>query len=295
METKNDDLKSKYPPPPYPRQDQEPPGTEQTMRPRPDHGERTYEGSGKLVDKKAIITGGDSGIGKAVAIAFAREGADVLIVYLDDVEKEDALDTQHWVEQAGREAVLLKGDLKDRTFCQDVVNKAVESWGRIDVLINNAAYQMTYQKFEDISSEEWIKTFDTNVHAMFYLCQFALPYISEGGSIINTSSINAYEPNPHLLPYALTKGTIQHFSSALNEMLLEENKNIRVNSVAPGPVWTPLIPSTIPDHDTFGEDNPTGRPAQPVEVAPSYVFLASAESSYISGATIPVTGGRTTL
>lgn len=284
-----------FPYPPFERQTQSPPGSEQKMHPKPDHGEATYEGTDQLCDKKAIITGGDSGIGKAVSLAFAREGADVLIVYLDEQEEKDALEIKAWIEQEKRQVLLMKGDLRDQSFCKDVVNKAIEEWGRIDILVNNAAYQMSYDSFSDISPDEWLKTFDTNVHAMFFLCQYAVPYMPPGSNIINTSSINAYEPNPKLLPYALTKGTIQHFSYALNRMLQEEGKGIRVNCVAPGPVWTPLIPSTLPDHETFGQHTLMKRPAQPAEVAPSFVFLASDSSSYISGATIPVTGGRNTL
>jgi len=291
----SEEINKTFPYPPFERQDQSPPGSEQNMRPKPDHGEFTYKGNNQLCDKKAIITGGDSGIGKAVSLAFAREGADVIIVYLDEKEELDALEAKEWVEQENRQAILMKGDLRDKSFCKEVVDRAIEEWGRIDVLINNAAYQMSFESFADISSEEWVKTFDTNVHAMFFMCQYAIPYMPAGSSIINTSSINAYEPNPGLLPYALTKGTIQHFSYALNMMMQQEEKNIRVNCVAPGPVWTPLIPSTIPDHDTFGQDSLMKRPAQPSEVAPSYVFLASNSSSYISGATIPVTGGRNTL
>ncbi len=293
MDKKNKE--EKYSIPPFPEQEQSTPGSETKMTPKPDHGEHSYQGNNMLLGKKAIITGGDSGIGKAVAIAFAREGADVLLVYYSSKEKADALDTQYWVQREGRQAILCQGDIKKRAFCEEIVQKAVEEWGGIDILINNAAYQMTYESFEDISAEEWIKTFDTNVHAMFFMCQFALPYLSEGSTIINTSSINSYDPNPTLLPYALTKGVIQNFSYALNALLYKNNKKVRVNCVAPGPVWTSLIPSTIPDHENFGKNNPMGRPAQPAEIAPSYVFLASELSSYIAGAAIPVTGGRNTL
>lgn len=290
---KNDS--GKFPKPPFPKQDQSTPGSEEEMYPKPDHGEDTYKGNGLLNGKKAIITGGDSGIGKAVAIAYAREGVDVLLIYFKNKESEDALDTKYWVEREGREAILMQGDISQRSFCEKVVAEAVSNWGRIDILINNAAYQMTYKSFEEISDEEWLKTFDTNVHGMFYMCKLALPYMGENGTIINTSSINSYDPNPTLLPYALTKGVIHHFTYALNALLHENKKQIRVNSVAPGPVWTSLIPSTIPDHENFGKDNPMGRPAQPSEIAPSYVFLASDSASYISGTTIPVTGGRNTL
>lgn len=295
MNRENKKTKIRKEEPPFPKQDQETPGQESKMKPKPDHGEDSYKGNNVLLNKKVIITGGDSGIGKAVAIAFAREGADVMLVYESEKERKDARDTQDWVEKAGREAILCEGDIRSTDFCKEVVDKAVESWGEIDILINNAAYQMTYKTFEEISAEEWLKTFDTNVHAMFYLCQYALPYLSETGTIINTSSINAYDPNPTLLPYALTKGVIKNFSYALNALLHSEGKKIRVNCVAPGPVWTPLIPSTIPEHEDFGKDNPMGRPAQPAELAPSYVFLASSISSYIAGACIPVTGGRNTL
>ncbi|MCY4780629.1 SDR family oxidoreductase [Sphingobacterium sp. UT-1RO-CII-1] len=292
---KTDQHGENYSQPPFAKQAQTPPGTEQMMRPKPDHGEDSYQGSGVLANRKAIITGGDSGIGKAVAIAFAREGADLLLVYLSEEEEQDALETKYLIEQENRQAILMRGDLKQETFCKQVIDEAIAEWGKIDILINNAAYQMTYESFAEISSAEWNKTFDTNVHAMFFMCQYAIPHMVPGSTIINTSSINAYEPNPGLLPYALTKGTIQHFTYALNLQLSKEQKGIRVNCVAPGPVWTPLIPSTIPDHDTFGADNPMERPAQPAELAPSYVFLASVGSSYIAGATIPVTGGRNTL
>lgn len=295
MEDQLENNTGKHPKPPFPKQEQSTPGSEKNMHPKPDHGEDTYKGNGLLKGKKAIITGGDSGIGKAVAIAYAREGADVLLIYFKNKESEDALDTKYWVEREGREAILMQGDIKERKFCEEVVEKAASSWGRIDVLINNAAYQMTYKTFEEISDEEWLKTFDTNVHGMFYMCKLALPYLSEKGTIINTSSINSYDPNPTLLPYALTKGVIHHFTYALNALLHENKKQIRVNSVAPGPVWTSLIPSTIPDHENFGENNPMGRPAQPSEIAPSYVFLAADSASYIAGTTIAVTGGRNTL
>ena len=295
MEEQLDNNGGKHPKPPFPKQEQSTPGSEKKMHPKPDHGEKTYKGNGLLKGKKAIITGGDSGIGKAVAIAYAREGADVLLIYFKNKESEDALDTKYWVEREGREAILMQGDIKERKFCEEVVEKAVSSWGKVDVLINNAAYQMTYKTFEEISDEEWLKTFDTNVHGMFYMCKLALPYISEKGTIINTSSINSYDPNPTLLPYALTKGVIHHFTYALNALLHENKKQIRVNSVAPGPVWTSLIPSTIPDHENFGKNNPMGRPAQPSEIAPSYVFLADDSASYIAGTTIAVTGGRNTL
>jgi NAD(P)-dependent dehydrogenase (short-subunit alcohol dehydrogenase family) len=272
---------------------QQPPGSTEEMRRKPDHGEESYRGSGRLEGKKAIITGGDSGIGRAVAIAFAREGADVLIAYLS--EHEDAQDTAKLVEQAGRQCVLVPGDLADRAHCEEVVSRAVDAFGRVDVLINNAAYQMTHENVEDISDEEWVRTFDINITAMFRLVKAALPHMGRGASIINTSSINSDMPRPTLLPYATTKGAIANFTAGLAQLLGE--KGIRVNSVAPGPIWTPLIPSTMPpDHVAeFGKNTPLGRPGQPKEVAPPYVLLASDEASYISGAVIPVTGGKPIL
>jgi NAD(P)-dependent dehydrogenase (short-subunit alcohol dehydrogenase family) len=284
-----------YPVPPFPKQEQETPGTEDQMQPLADHGEESYKGSGKLEGKKAIITGGDSGIGKAIAIAFAREGADVLISYLSDVETKDAEDSAKYVREAGRQAILVKGDIRKENHCKKIVEKAVAAFGRIDILVNNAAFQMARKSLMEIPSEEWIKTFDTNIHPMFYLSKAAEPHMEKGSSIINTTSINAYNPTPVLLPYAATKGAIQNFTANLSQILLTAGKGIRVNAVAPGPIWTPLIPSTMPDAETFGKDTPMGRPGQPVEVAPAYVFLASDEASYISGATIPVTGGRITI
>jgi NAD(P)-dependent dehydrogenase (short-subunit alcohol dehydrogenase family) len=276
--------------PPLPEQQQEVPGKTDEMNPRPDHGEQTYRGSGRLAGKKAIITGGDSGIGRAVAIAFAREGADVLIAYLN--EDDDAQDTARWIEEAGRQAVLVAGDLSQAAHCRAVIDRAVEAFGRIDILVNNAAHQMTYEALEDIPDAEWEKTFATNIHAMFYLAKAAVPHMGEGGAIINTTSVNADTPKPTLLPYATTKGAIQNFTGGLAQLLGE--KKIRVNCVAPGPVWTPLIPSTMPPDQVkeFGQSTPLGRPAQPKELAPAYVMLATDEASYVSGATIAVTGGK---
>jgi NAD(P)-dependent dehydrogenase (short-subunit alcohol dehydrogenase family) len=271
-------------------QQQPMPGQTGRMNPIPDHGEDSYEGHGRLEGKKTIITGADSGIGRAVAIAFAREGADVLISYLS--EDEDAEETARLVENAGRKAVVVRGDLKDPAHCREVIDAAVEAFGRIDVLVSNAAYQASFARFEDITAEEWRKTFATNVDAFFHLVQAALPHMGEGGSIIGTTSINADQPSPGLLPYATTKGTIRDFIAGLGAMLAE--RGIRVNGVAPGPIWTPLIPSTMPPEkvEGFGKDTPVGRPGQPKELAPAYVFLASDEASYVIGATIPVTGGR---
>lgn len=295
MEIKSTDPAEKYPIPPFPKQEQEPLGIEAEMKPKADHGEESYKGCDKLRGKKAVITGGDSGIGRAISIAFAREGADVLISYLDDVEDEDANKTANYVREAGRKAILMKGDIRSPEHCRKIIEKAVEEFGQIDILVNNAAFQMARDSLADISDEEWIKNFDTNIHPMFYLCKAAEPYMKPRSSIINTTSVNAYSPTPVLLPYAATKGAIQNFTSNLSQILLQAGKGIRVNAVAPGPIWTPLIPSTMPDPENFGKNTPMGRPGQPVEVAPAYVFLASDEASYISGATLPVTGGRITI
>lgn len=279
-----------YPKPPFPDQPQPMPGKTKRMDPTPDHGEESYEGSGKLEDRVAIITGGDSGIGRAVAIAFAREGADLLIAYLS--EDEDARAVKALVEEAGRKAVLMPGDISDPEHCRAIVDKAVEELGGIDILVNNAAYQNTHDAIDEISDEEWQHTFATNIHAMFYLTKAAVPHMKEGASIITTSSVNADKPNPHMLAYATTKGAIQNFTAGLAQLLAE--KGIRANTVAPGPVWTPLIPSTIPPEEVrdFGADTPMKRPAQPAELAPVFVMLASCEATYVSGATVAVTGGR---
>ncbi|MEJ3742592.1 glucose 1-dehydrogenase [Actinomycetes bacterium KLBMP 9797] len=263
------------------------------MRLKPDHGEESYRGSGRLRGKKAVITGGDSGIGRAVAIAFAREGADVLIAYLN--EDDDAEETGKLIEDAGRRAVLVSGDLASPDHCRAVVERAVAELGGIDVLVNNAAYQMTHESVEEISDDEWQHTFDVNITAMFRLVQAALPHLRAGASIINTSSVNYDQPKPTLLPYATTKGAIANFTAGLAQMLGE--RGIRVNAVAPGPIWTPLIPSTMPPNHVaeFGKNTPLGRPGQPKEVAPAYVLLASDEASYISGAVVPVTGGKPIL
>lgn len=282
-----------YPKAPYPPQQQQPPGTEALMRPKADHGEHSYKGSGRLEGKAAIITGGDSGIGRAIAIAYAREGADVLIAYLN--EDEDARETAKWVEQAGRRPVLFRGDIAEPAQCRALVEKAVGAFGRIDILVNNAAYQMSHDSLEEISDEEWDRTFDTNIGAMFRITKAALPHMTAGASIINTASINVDNPRPTLVPYAATKGAIQNFSASLAQLLAE--RGIRVNCVAPGPIWTPLIPSTMPEEQVkqFGADTPMKRAGQPVEVAPAYVMLASDEASYLSGSTIGVTGGKPIL
>ena len=281
------------PQPPQPDQRQAPPGTTTNMDPAPDHGEHTYKGSGRLAGKVAIITGADSGIGRAVAIAFAREGADVLISYLQ--EHDDAKQTQHWVEQAGRRAILMPGDVSDEAYCQSVVDRAVRELGKLDILVNNAAMQRTHESIEEISSQEWDRTFRTNIYSMFYLSKAALRHMRPGAAIVNTASINAKNPSPNLLAYATTKGAIANFTAGLAQMVAE--KGVRVNCVAPGPIWTPLIPSTMSPEQvkSFGKNTPLGRAGQPAELAPAYVLLASDEGSYITGAMIPVTGGRPML
>ena len=279
--------------PPQPHQQQEPPGFTDELNPRPDHGEHSYRGCGKLEGRAALITGADSGIGRAVAIAFAREGADVLISYL--CEHEDAKETARWVEEAGRRAVLVAGDVKDAEYCRQLVARADKEFGKLDILVNNAAYQMTHASLKEISDEEWDLTFRTNIHSMFYLSKAAAAHMKAGSAIVNTASINSKSPSPQLLAYATTKGAIANFTAGLAQLLAE--KGIRVNCVAPGPIWTPLIPSTMaPDKvEHFGENTPLKRPGQPAELAPAYVLLASDDGSYISGAMIPVTGGRPML
>ncbi len=276
-----------------PAQKQDPPGTQSQMTPRPDCGEQSYQGSGRLVGKRAVITGGDSGIGRAVAIAYAREGADVLISYLS--EDDEARETADWVTKAGRKAVLVKGDVSSAGHCREIIDRAVRDLGGIDVLVSNAAYQMNHDDLTDVSDEEWEHTFATNISAMFYLVKAALPHLGSGSSIIGSSSVNSDMPSPGLAPYAATKAAIANFCASLAQML--GGRGIRVNSVAPGPIWTPLIPSTMPEEkvESFGDDTPLGRAGQPVELAPVYVMLASDEASYVSGARIAVTGGRPIL
>ena len=283
----------KHPQPEFPEQDQrdQHPGLEGRMEPRPDYGEETYRGSGKLTGRAAIITGGDSGIGRAVALAFAREGADVLISYLES-EEPDAQETVQAIENSDRKAVAVPGDIQDEALCREIVEKAISEFGKVDVLVNNAAYQMARNGVTEIPSDEFERTFRTNVFAMFYLCKAAVPHMQPGSSIINSCSIEAYQPLPMLLDYSSSKGAIITFTKALAQELISQG--IRVNSVAPGPVWTPLIPATMPAQQVsqFGQsESPMGRPAQPAELAPAYVFLASQESSYVNGETLGVTGG----
>ncbi|CAA0096512.1 General stress protein 39 [Starkeya nomas] len=278
-----------HPHPPFEPQQQPMPGRTEEMSPRPDHGETSYKGADRLLGRKAVITGGDSGIGRAVAIAFAREGADLLISYLN--EGDDAAETQRLVEEAGRKAVLVPGDIQHAQNCRAVVEAAAGELGGVDILVNNAAHQATFKDIGDISDEEWELTFRVNIHAMFYLTKAAVPHMKPGGSIINTASINSDKPNPSLLAYATTKGAIQNFTAGLAQMLAP--RGIRANAVAPGPIWTPLIPSTLPPESVehFGEQVPMKRPGQPAELATAYVMLADPLSSYVSGATIAVTGG----
>jgi len=287
------DPKANYPQPPQPAQRQSMPGKTQGMDPKPDHGEESYIGHGRLADKVAILTGADSGIGRAVAIAYAREGADVVISYYN--EHEDAKETARWVEKAGKHALVLPGDVKDESYCQTLIEETIDKFGQIDILVNNAAHQKSFKSIKDITSEEWDVTFRTNIYSMFYLCKAAIPHMKPGAAIINTSSINAKNPSPHLLAYATTKGAIANFTAGLAGLVAE--KGIRVNAVAPGPIWTPLIPSTMPEDQiqNFGKNTPLGRAGQPAELAPAYVMLASDEASYMTGAVIPVTGGRPML
>jgi NAD(P)-dependent dehydrogenase (short-subunit alcohol dehydrogenase family) len=277
----------------FPKQQQEVPGVQSAMDPIPDCGENSYRGSGRLTGKRAVITGGDSGIGRAVAIAYAREGADVLIAYLN--EDEDATEVARLVEDAGRKCVLVRGDLAEPEHCRAVIARAAEEFGGIDVVVSNAAFQMSHDTLDEISDEEWDYTFRLNVGAYFHLVKAALPHMSSGASVIGSSSVNSDMPSPTLAPYAATKAAIANLSASLAQLLGE--KGIRVNSVAPGPIWTPLIPATMPEEKVanFGDDTPLGRAGQPAELASVYVLLASDEGSYISGARVAVTGGRPIL
>ncbi|MEZ5101544.1 MAG: glucose 1-dehydrogenase [Thermoleophilia bacterium] len=278
------------PTPPFPEQRQDAPGSDAALTPPADHGEESYRGQGRLEGKVALVTGGDSGIGRAVAIAFAREGADVLVSYLD--EREDAEETVRWVERAGRRCVAVGGDIGDEAHCRALVERAVYELGRLDVLVNNAGTQTVHERFVDIPPDEVELVFRTNVLSQFWLCRAAIPHLAPGSSIVNTTSIQSFDPSPQLAHYAATKGAITTFTKALAQELVEQG--IRVNAVAPGPVWTPLIAMSFPPERvaTFGQDNPLGRPAQPAELAPAYVFLVSDESRFVVGEVIGVTGGR---
>ena len=284
------DPKHAEPTPPFPEQEQEPPGREAEMQPLADHGEESYVGHDKLKDRVALITGGDSGIGRAVAIAFAREGADVLCSYWN--EDDDAAETKRLVEDAGRRCITVAGDIGDRDHCRALVERAVADLGRLDVLVNNAAFQMSYQSFLEIPPDELEFVFRTNMLAMFHLCQAAVPRMEPGSTIINTTSIQAAQPSPQLLHYAATKGAISTFTKGLAQEVAE--RGIRVNAVAPGPIWTPLVVMSFPAEKNaqFGADTPLGRPGQPAELAPLYVFLATDDSRYVSGEVIGATGGK---
>jgi NAD(P)-dependent dehydrogenase (short-subunit alcohol dehydrogenase family) len=296
MENNNANIENpvaQYDQPPFSEQGQEVPGTEGQMQTKADHGEESYKGSGKLTEKKAIITGADSGIGRAVAIAFAREGADVMISYLN--EDEDAKETARLVEEAGRKAVLYPGDITDEEHCRQMISRAVEEFGQIDILVNNAAFQMSRDSLQEVSTEEWDRTFKTNIYPLFYLCKAAEQYLRPGSTVVNTTSVNAYKAPPQLVAYSATKAAIQNFTASMAQLWAE--KGIRVNCVAPGPIWTPLIPSTMPKEkvEKFGQDVPLKRPGQPAELAPAYVLLASQDSSYMTGSTVQVTGGYPTI
>jgi NAD(P)-dependent dehydrogenase (short-subunit alcohol dehydrogenase family) len=278
--------------PPFEESRQPTPGIEKKMQQQPDHGEESYQGRDRLRDKVALITGGDSGIGKAIAIAYAREGAHVAFGYLP-AEEEDARDTVRWIESSGRRALPMAGDVQDEPHCRQLVDRTIQELGGLDILVNNAAFQMTHESIEEVSSEEWERTLRTNLSAMFYLCKAALPRMQQGGAIINTTSVQAYQPTGKLLAYATTKGAIVTFTKGLSELAIE--RGVRVNAVAPGPVWTPLIPATMPEEKVkhFGQNSRLGRPAQPAELAHSYVFLAALEeSSYITGSVMDLTGGK---
>src|SRR3954447_2619941 len=268
------------------------PGSIDEMSPSPDHGEDSYQGLGRLKDRVAVITGGDSGIGRAVAIAFAREGADVVLSYLP-AEERDAANTAGLVERADRKVLRLAGDIRDERHCATIIDRAFEEFGKLDILVNNAAFQMSHDSIEEFSTEEFDRTFKTNVYAMFWLCRAALPRMEAGGAIINTASIQAFDPSPNLLAYAPTKAAIVSFTKALSQVAMK--KGVRVNAVAPGPVWTPLIPSTMPEEKvkSFGKDTAFERAAQPIEIAPVFVFLASNEARFVTGEVYGVTGGQT--
>ena len=275
--------------PDFPSQDQPHPGWTGPMDPPPDHGEDSYRGADRLRGFKTVITGGDSGIGRAVALAFAREGADVLFTHLAE-EVDDARETARLIEDAGRKAIAVSCDIRDEDDCRALIGRAVDEFGHIDVLVNNAVYQMSQPDgIEAISTEQFDRVLRTNLYGMFWLTKFALPHIPAGGNVINTTSVQAYKPSPHLLDYAMTKGAIVTFTQGLAQMVAE--RGIRVNAVAPGPVWTPLIPATMPDTAEFGKQSPLGRPAQPAELAPAYVYLASDQASFVTAEILNATGG----
>lgn len=284
------DPRKQGPQPPFSEPKQPGPGSSEQMHQQPDYGEQSYKGFGRLTGRKALITGADSGIGRAVALAFAREGADVVVSYLE--EEKDAAETARLVRDAGRKAITIPGTIEQVSHCQKLLEQTVRELGGIDILVNNAAHQSTHESIEELTPEEWDKTFQTNIHPMFYLSRFALPKMKPGSTIINTASVQAYDPSPTLLAYATTKGAIVTFTKGLSQLAIKQG--VRVNAVAPGPVWTPLIPATMPEKsvENFGKSSSMGRPAQPAELAPMYVFLASDESRYITGGIFDVTGGK---
>jgi NAD(P)-dependent dehydrogenase (short-subunit alcohol dehydrogenase family) len=286
----NADPRKMYEQPPYSEENQNPPGSEKAMSPKVDHGESTYQGTGRLKDRHALVTGADSGIGRAVALAFAREGADVAISYLS--EDEDAQETERLIIEAGRKAVLLPSDIGERSVSAAVARKAIDALGSIDILVNNAAFQRSYDNFEDISDDEFEETYRVNVFAMFRLCKALLPQMKPGGSISNTGSIQSFDPSASLIAYASSKAAIVSFTRSLAGLAIKQG--VRVNAVAPGPVWTPLIPSTLPKKQVkqFGSHTIFGRAAQPAEIAPIFVFLASGQASYVSGEVYGATGGQ---
>jgi NAD(P)-dependent dehydrogenase (short-subunit alcohol dehydrogenase family) len=284
------DPRRREPRPPFPKQKQEPPGLEKRMHPRPDYGEDSYEGHGRLKGRRALVTGADSGIGRAVALAFAREGAKVAIGYLPGEEEADARETVRAIRESGNECLEVPGDVRELAKCREIVARVAKEFGGLDILVNNAAFQMVRQSILDIPPEEIDRVFRTNVYAMFYLCQAAIPHMQAGSSIINTASIQAYKPSPYLLHYAASKAAIANFTKGLALELAE--RGIRVNAVAPGPIWTPLIPSSDMHTEHFGEQAPLKRAGQPAEMAPIYVLLASTESSYVTGMIYGATGGE---
>ncbi|MDE3196935.1 MAG: SDR family oxidoreductase [Acidobacteriota bacterium] len=290
-ETQTPDPRHIHPKPPFHEPPQQAPGIEVEMRHKPDHGETSYRGFGRLRGKSALITGGDSGIGRAIAIAFAREGADVAISFLPE-EQKDAAETMGWVRDAGCRGLELPGDIRAEEHCRRLVDTTIEEFGGLDILINNAAFQSTHKNIDEFSSEEWDRTVQTNLYAMFYLSKAALPRMREGGAIVNTASVQAYQPSKELLAYATTKGAIVTFTKALSGLAMKYG--VRVNAVAPGPVWTPLIPSTMPQEKVreFGKKSVFERPSQPAELAPAWVYLVSADSSYVTGSVMDLTGGR---
>ena len=286
------DPKSQEPKPEFNEQKIKHPGVEADMNVKPDHGEESYKGLGRLIGKTAVITGGDSGIGRAVAIAFAREGADVLFTYLPD-EEPDANETVNWIEKAGRKAVKVAGDLTQEQHCKEVIERAFQEFGKLDILVHNAAFQMSHDKLEEFTTEEFDRTFKTNVYALFWLGRAALPRMKPNSTMINTASIQAYDPSSNLAPYAATKAAIVSLTKTFSQLSMKHG--VRVNAVAPGPVWTPLIPATMPEEKVknFGKTTLFERPAQPVELAPLYVFLASNEARYVTGEVYGATGGQT--